>query len=438
MVGSFKLNDGTDLDFGDTTKYTASNDQTYYLALGVEELDQHGNLWVYVHDAPIVEITLVDKGFNVTSKDEFITLTEDYTSLVLHNDIVFTDVLQNFTVKLTNDHIYGNYFTVQAHKFYDSDRNTSNGYSLISMEGDSSLNQLIIDGPVYHTAALSASNIDLLLYKTNPGGFFAYGVTTSGTPQINDSYISGFNSPVRVNGGTFTANNTVFEGGAWSNLFIAKATEVTLKDCMTIQNRVDGYNPTFENMGKEHFWDREEKDLATPIIGMGIYVHGETMTSVAELKLDLTGTKQYNWVSNTSHDKSFGTYVSLAIDKAFSADNNSVLTQYKHGDYINVAIASLDVDVFGTLTIPSFTNVKIPDGSSVYPYIPNTGSSNDSSLKIDVWAMSYGHANSGCNCSVDEHGVNFTYGVEKHRETVFNGSVQVNSTCACRDCASSQ
>lgn len=361
-----------------------------------------------------IYVEVVD-GYNTT---DFVTPPTGSTNLVLHANVDVvgkTDVV----VDLNNGTIYGNYYTVTAHDFYDPDRNTKNGHSLIRATGNCVLNQVIIDGPVYHSASLSASNMDLSWIlkglQTNKYGFFAYGVITGTSMVMNDTYISGFNSPVRING-TFEANNSVFEGGAWSNIFIAKSTSVVLTDSMTIQQH-GGYESTITTTD----------NVADTILGMGIYVHGETQGTTV-LNLDLNNTMQYNWVSSADSGK-HGFYIDLAIDEIFKSGGPGAMFMHTIGEdnYVNAGVVSLGIYanlVLKKLDYPLYEGTVLDSNDNTYQYVTNQNVTESTVLgivKVKAKAYSYQHGSS-CNCDDGVNyveGINFTYGVDTFKGEIF-------------------
>ena len=284
------------------------------------------------------EASFINKDYNAKDKDGKETNVAlagtDTQSIVLHSDLTFTGYSSGNggCLRIMKDAtIYGNYYIISAPDFRDADSNTKNGHSLFYTSGTCTFNQVIIDGPVYHRSALSASNqgISKLDVETNPNGFFAYGIMANGNTEINDSYISGFNSTVRITG-TFTANNTIFDGGAWSNIFIASSENVTLTDCETIQS---GYESTkFDGVSGQ-------------VKGMGIYIHGETQQANAGLQLTLNNTKQYNYISEAEKD-SYDAIFGMAIGEIFT---DKLPDFYKHGSYVNAGIISLGIEVRWTI-----------------------------------------------------------------------------------------
>lgn len=347
-------------------------------------------------------------------------------SIVLHTDLTFTKngngYYKNCLRVMKNAAIYGNYYTITAHDFYDPDRNTSNGLSLISAT-NSSLNQVIIDGPVYHSAALQADNIALDLgiinLSTNDSGFFCYGIMATDV-TLNDSYISGFNSPVRITN-TFTANNTVFNGGAWSNIFINNATTVQLNYSKTIQQD-GGYTPTFSS----------KKNVMA--LGMGIYVHGKTQTQ--ELQITLNASEQHNWI--TEDDKGRNSYLDMAIDEIFS---NNAATPYLHkvGDteYVNAGVISIGIYVNALIMKKEFPvyniyeRVSCLNGSPEYSTAPNpihkdaTGKYTGLGYKLDVHVSSNAcprndanTPNADCVCTSNDR-LNLKYEVTDFKDIKF-------------------
>ena len=426
-VDEFKLSEVTALDFSDSAKYTASNDQTYYLVIGVKELDANGTLKVYApDDTYVVQITLIANGVNVNTVADFKTPTSGQ-SLVIHDNI--TTEYTETVVKIANAGIYGNYYTITADNFTDTD--VSDGYySFIALSGGTAanpttINQLVIEGPVYKNPAMSADNVGIpeTSLGSNPSDNFCNGINVDGGyTVINDSYIYGFNSNVRINkSASFEANGTTFEGGAWSNIFIANATKFRLVDCTTYQKR-GGYESNMPGANGE------------VVLGMGIYVH-ETLSS--DLRIELKNTKQYNWLAESDTDKGF--FLKLAVEEMFNPTSVAATLGFYHTventKYVNCTVASLGVDLraftwfsdSSLMKVNAVTNfVVVNDG---YSYI---GSTTPTATKVEIvnvlgngaYANVTGNVHSykceaqtDCNC--DEE-VAFTFSISKFRATKIN------------------
>ena len=241
------------------------------------------------------------------------------TNVVLLNNIDLGNIKSNQALMaLDNSHFYGNYFTITAKEFYDTDHSVSKvqdtandvnvanaGYSLITMVQNSSINQLILDGPVYPEISSSSSE----------NGYYFFGVlATNGGNVINDSYLFGFCSPLRIAGTTLVVNDTVLEGGTWSNMFVFTATDITFNNVTTMQNHETGYDATVAKSGYG--------TVGAKVLGMGIYLDDDMKGKT--LNLNLNGkTEQYNWISTDTKD--FGGNIKLGQDVLFMQDGDGYL-----------------------------------------------------------------------------------------------------------------
>ncbi len=415
LVEEFNLGQVTSLNFSGS-KYTASNDQTYYLVLGVKELDQYGNLKVYAPEAAnIVEITIVNKGVNVTQKSEFTTPSAGQ-SIVLHNDLEGFAAQGGEYLTLNGGGIYGNYFTVDASEYYDTNAMEDNKHSFIVMT-NGSINQFILDGPVFPKQVIMSKDVlaDPTTFLGNGSTYFCHGIEIHGTKvTINDSYLSHFNSPVFLYCETIEANNTVFEGGSLANVYIRSGVKnVNFTNVMTVQNR-EGYSTTIP--GK-----------SGSVLGMGIFIHKDQTTS---LNFNFVNVEQYNWLGST--DK-IGTYTKQAIEAVYGSYGKwyskqtsvALISQYSvyghssgekvtedgkevEKQYVNAAIAAVNKAETTVVTIIS----KDENGNIKYTYKGGDGSASSGEQSGTVWISTYAH-NDVCPCmdgNNQNEGINFTYG----------------------------
>ena len=264
------------------------------------------------------------------------------TNVVLHNNLTFAGASNKPVIVLSNGaDLYANYFTIKAEKFVDTTGATSDGYSFMKTSANSIINNLILQGPVYPEIA-----------TPNDGtGYFCFGIITEGDNTINGSYLFGFLSPVRVHGVvTIDINNTVFEGGTWSNLWINTAQNVNLTNVTTIQDHTKGYVPTVDATGSK----TEEQLKAMRVLGMGIYINDDLAersdnTTDEEMSIKLHNVIQYNWVPETG-GLDFGGNVSLAKQIVFAKDGrNYHYATYLHPvsnvNYANAAMAYQCLDL---------------------------------------------------------------------------------------------
>lgn len=374
-------------------------------------------------EANFINSTNDNKGTSDTADDRM-TVTNGTQSVVLHSDLDFANTkTENNLRTLQGANIWGNYYTIKAKTFKDSDRNTNNGYGMIHVSsGNNTINQLIIDGPTYAAPATSAANIIdnntlskwLGDFNTNQYGNFCNGINVGANLTINDSYIFGFNSPVRVNGGDFVANRTVFEGGAWSNIFLANATTFQLNGCMTIQDH-NGYQATVDDTSKK-------------VLGFGIYVH-DTMNNnkgkdgkALKLELELNNTKQYNWLSEA--DKSNGGLLfEYAMGEIFGENGIAHGQGFFHQtNYVNAAILSMGARLKGLVNkeLTAYTDNYEVGGSVGSKYTAQKVQDETEITIVKYIQSAYVRANvysyqcgTDCDCGSKDSGIGFTYSISQ-------------------------
>lgn len=314
-------NDLDKIDLRDTTKFNVGS--VYWLVIGEREVKTRNDKEIVVvstntNVTNMVRVEVVSgKNFTDTQKltnltkdnGEFAYATYEYYDIVLHDDFnINTNTGLNGELDgkpdifLNDTALYGNYFIITAKEYKDDKVGgqggssgkslMTDGHSLIEMRGTSSLNQVIIDGPLYNEPA----------YASNEKGLFCFGVLCWNTTTITDSYIYGFMSPVRVRTGTLELKNSVLESGTWANLFVYEATKITLDNSMTIQDYY-GYEPTVGTSSNR-------------LIGLGIYLHDELAGDSIEIVFK-GDTKQINWFGANAN---FGGYASQAKTVVFMQD----------------------------------------------------------------------------------------------------------------------
>ena len=252
---------------------------------------------------------------------------------VLHDNLDFQGNSDRSVIVLKDGaDLYANYFTISAKEFYDANSSTTSptdggfansGYGLILMNGNSVINDLILDGPVYPEIATGSSE----------NGYYFFGIVTVGTGNvINNSYLFGFCSPVRIQGNDMVINNTVLEGGTWSNLWINKAETITLQNVTTKQDHIKGYASTVASTRNGKTYGK----VGTAIIGMGVYIHDDQQSKALEIKLvgDVTN---YNWFTKNGTD--FGGNASLAKTIVFDSKYSQFIHTIGDNQYVNGAFA---------------------------------------------------------------------------------------------------
>ena len=323
-------------------------------------------IYVKVNVIPGTNITADDAVF--AQKDDGTYSQTPYpTDVVLHDDVVLEGNSKGSIILLKDGaDLYGNYFEIKAKAFYDADSTTSDkdsekpapgvevasGYGLITMYGNSAINNLILDGPVYPEIATGSSQ----------NGYYFFGVVSQNTGnEINGSYLFGFCSPVRVQGNGITISNTVLEGGTWSNLFINNSSSITLNNVTTMQNHTTGYAATVASPKKEGGTYGKVDDV---VIGMGIYVHDDQKQTLT-INMD-ANCKQYNWIpSNSTLGGNLNTLKTLVFQPQYSElIHNNGKTEGDKVEYVNATVAYQFIDLAQT-----FPTLKTWIGE---PYTPPT------------------------------------------------------------------
>ena len=149
---------------------------------------------------------------------------------------------------------------------------------------------------------------------------------------MKNSYISGFSSPIRVNGGTVTLQNSVLDGGAKANLYANSATmTINFVDMTTIQRR-GGYSASLLGSGQK-------------VLGSSLYIDENAVATIT-----FSGdTRQYNWVTE-SDKNTFGGQVKTVINTLFATiggcgddKDDYKYSKWIHNidgvDYVNMGIA---------------------------------------------------------------------------------------------------
>ena len=329
----YSLADLSQINFGDSA-YTVG--AKYWLMIGEKEV-LNGVVGVSTNGTVTNKVRVeVVAGDNITAAD-FTDLESTTThaqktfatNVVLHDNLEYKGYSNKPVIVLSSGaDLYANYFTISAKKFYDYEASVSDGYSFIKTTANSTINNLILDGPVYPEIASPNAN------------YFCFGIITEGAGNvINNSYLFGFLSPVRVHGNVaITINNTVLEGGTWSNLWINTANTVNLNNVTTIQNHITGYKPTLDV-------DNKFDEANMKILGMGIYINDDLAdrttdenADTVEVTINLNSVTQYNWVSQNM--TGFGGNVDLAKSLVFNENNSYSAFYHKVGevDYVNAAI----------------------------------------------------------------------------------------------------
>ena len=304
--------------------------------------------------------------------------------------VLLKDITTNTNKAITS--IYGNYNTITT------TYNVHNSNFITMSSG--SMNELIIDGPVYPHLVFSAGTytsggffgIGGTKYDTT---YFCHGVVLSGSVSINNSYISGFRAPVRITSNTadVTFKNSVLEGGVYANLLVYQAKSITLNNTKLIQN-INGYKASFTGA------DGSTKDK---VIGAGVFV-----------ETNATNGFTFNIVGNTH----IYTYLNKNTDYSIDSMNDYVdafaskAKDYMHNtNYINMAFMQEKKKADTSFNIVQTESTD----SSVLERTENIYAS----TKYFTIAT-YKHGD-GCTCSND---ITFTYSIDtfKTEQKTLNAS----------------
>ena len=251
---------------------------------------------------------------NITSAT---TISSVATSAVMLNDISTTGAWN-----ISNGTLYGNGFTIDATGTADSSGNTKLG----SLSGcinlsSGTLNNVKVIGPNFKNAAVFQTT------DTN----CVFTVKTAGECYIYNSYIFGSRATIGTYGTTATSNltveNTVLDGGRYSNIF-HRFGKLNLHNVTTINQPRTTLNGDVR-------------------CGYGIVISDE---ATADEQVTATGyLKQYNWVGRTKDvnyfkgDNSSSTS-NTAVESLFTnmySKASSLTVSYNSDTYINTGILSL-------------------------------------------------------------------------------------------------
>ena len=263
------------------------------------------------------------------------TISSVATSAVMLNDISTTGAWN-----VSNGTLYGNGFTIDATGTADSEGNTKLG----SLSGcinlsNGTLNNVKVIGPNFKNAAV---------YQTTDSNC-VFTVKTSGECYIYNSYLFGSRATIGTYGTTATSNvtveNTVLDGGRYSNIF-HRFGKLNLHNVTTINQPRTTLNGNVR-------------------CGYGIVISDE---ATADEQVTATGyLKQYNWVGRTTDEPYFkgdnsastsNTAVETLFTNMFSKATALTVT-YNNQKYINTGILSLGS------AAPHVTGEAVSDYSAV-------------------------------------------------------------------------
>ena len=333
-----------------------------------------------------LNVSVKDGAYNVATKEEWLSVPNDRSIALLYNidipeDAGFSladgNTMQDgyysgtnyYSKRILGKHIYGNMKKITAPDSFKikSEVGTGSNNFLIYMSGNGTINDLIIDGPGY-TESSNVYKSTSYGDKVAANGYYVAGVEMSGG-TINNSYISGFRSPVRVDGGTVNINKTTLVGGAFANIYVAKISStstITLDNVTTIQ------------------WG----DIKG-IIGAGIFFDDSSGSITLNLK---NNTVQYNWAYNGG---SYKGYAAQIVNQFFKTNGGcgDDKDDYKYAAMIH-KIGNTDYANTGIIFEKSQDNVTLNTSElnkSIPAYITD-----DTRMKYSNWEV-YNYA----DCSTD-------------------------------------
>ncbi len=306
---------------------------------------KHGSFTAATLNLEVVAATNTTTALAVTSS----------RSVVLLNDISITSALS-----VAGGTLYGNGFTVDSTGTVNSSGNTVlTTYAGTINLSSGTLNNVKVIGPNFKNAAV---------YYSDTNNVFT--VKTSGECYIYNCYIAYSRAPLGVynnSGVATTVENTVLDGGRYSNAYI-KSGDLNLHNVTTIAQPRETINGNLR-------------------CGFGIVISDEATDS----QITATGyLKQYNWVGK-SKDKSYfsgdnenstgNTAISTLFDGMYSKAG-ALTVSYGGDTYINTGILCLNnsVPLATGSALGAYTTVNpvSMSGSSAWAMAPTAlDSSND-------------------------------------------------------------
>ncbi|MBR0412232.1 MAG: hypothetical protein IJI47_01510 [Eubacterium sp.] len=256
------------------------------------------------------------------------------------NTVLLNDVAITSGITVSGSTLYGNGFTVDATGTADSSGNTTLG----SLSGcinlsSGTLNNVKVIGPNFKNAAV---------FQTTDSNC-VFTVKTAGECYIYNSYLFGSRATIGTYGTTATSNltveNTVLDGGRYSNIF-HRFGKLNLHNVTTINQPRTTLNGDVR-------------------CGYGIVISDE---ATADEQVTATGyLKQYNWIGRTTDEPYFkgdnsastsNTAVETLFTNMFSKATALTVT-YNNQKYINTGILSLGS------AAPHVTGEAVSDYSAV-------------------------------------------------------------------------
>lgn len=282
--------------------------ETITIRISTENMSDSNYAQVKVKVVDAVNAYDITSWKNVSNNTNIVLLNDIKT--ITYNDTDSSKLNTNSTYKTGKDYyskilgsatVYGNlHQIVIADTFKITSTNTDNCFFDIA---GGTINDLILVGPKYSTFDL---------WK-NSNSTYVHGiyVDASGNATINNSYISGFRSPITIGGKTtVTLNNSTLRGGIVGNVYA--------KNC-------DGSTLNANNSSLI------QQEYITDKVGAGIYLE----TSAKNFNLTISGTfEQYAYVKLDD----LGTMAEGKIEGAKSILKNnysSYIHTYNNVQYMN-------------------------------------------------------------------------------------------------------
>ena len=219
-------------------------------------------------------VTVVE-GVNVTSLVDWNNLSRNTSSNAVSTNIVLlngfsitsattlTSLANNkYSTYLSGKTLYGNMHKIDLSAGFEI---TSVGNNYFIYLAGSTIDNLILEGPQFDNVTTQGKN----------DGTFVCGVYTSGTSYINNSYISHFRSPIRIDGGTLNMSKTTLNGGTVANVYIYDVATMNLSDVTMVQ-----------------------RPNTHGLIGVGVFLD-KPDSGTGSLTINATNLKQYTFMSQT-------------------------------------------------------------------------------------------------------------------------------------------
>lgn len=246
---------------------------------------------------------------------EVVTATNSTTaqSASSKNIVLLNNVSTKSAISVSGGYtLYGNGFTIDGSGVTPS----KTGY-VISMN-NGTLNGVRVEGPKLAECCYAWSDSN--------SNYYFHTVVTNNTNYIYNSYISNSRSPLRTESGDTYADNTMFDGGRFSNIDV-RSGNLHLNNVTTVNQ------PRMINGNLR--------------VGYGIVIEEENTTSQITVDGYL---KQYNWLGK-ARDVEYAKgdastdYVGQLFTGMFNPKNSAIQKSYNGDTYMNAGILALNSTV---------------------------------------------------------------------------------------------